>query len=113
MAIVKVEGRVSRLLGAKGFTLQERINNETTGQSFERPWTIWGEQPTENSIVEVVGQLKTEVARNYETKEIMIAQITGQPYVSSTVNATSIKVLKEGKPVEATQWEAPEQGAPF
>jgi len=112
MAIVKVEGRVDRMLGQKGFILQEKINT-ITGQTFERPWTIWGEQHTENSILEIVGELKTEVAKHWETKEILIAEITGQPYVASTVNATSIKVIKEGAPAETAQWEAPEQGVPF
>jgi hypothetical protein len=111
MALVKVEGRVSKLLGTKGFVLAERIVT-STDQSWETNWTIWGDQPAENSIVEVTGELRVEVAKHYETKEILLSN-AGQPYVGRTVGDATIKVLKEGKPVEATQWEAPEQGAPF
>jgi len=111
MAIVKVEGRVSQLLGKKGFVLQERIVT-STDQSWETPWTIWGDQPAENSIVEVIGELRVEVAKHYETKEILLSN-AGQPYVGRTVANATIKVLKEGKPIEATQWESPTNGAPF
>jgi len=111
MALVKVEGRVSKLLGTKGFVLSERIVT-STDQSWETPWTIWGDQPAENAIVEVTGELRVEIAKHYETKEILLTQ-TGSPYVARTVGDATIKVIKEGKPVEATQWEAPSQGAPF
>ena len=111
MATVKVEGRVSKLLGTKGFVLAERIVTSTE-QSWETNWTVWGDQPAENRIVEVIGELRVEVAKHYETKEILLSN-AGQPYVGRTVGEATIKVLKEGKPVEATQWEAPEQGAPF
>ncbi len=111
MAIVKVEGRVSKLLGSKGFVLAERIVTSTE-QSWETNWTVWGDQPAENAIVEVVGELRVEVAKHYETKEILLSN-AGQPYVGRTVGDATIKVLKEGKPAEAIQWEAPEQGAPF
>jgi hypothetical protein len=111
MAFVKVEGRVDRLLGSKGFVLQERITT-STGQTWEKPWTIWGTQPTENALVEVTGELRTEVAKHYETKEILLSQ-AGQPYVATSIGDAIVKVLREGKPAEAAQWEAPEQGAPF
>jgi hypothetical protein len=111
MALVKVEGRVSKLLGSKGFVLAERIVT-STDQSWETNWTIWGDQPAENAIVEVTGELRVEIAKHYETKEILLSQ-NGSPYVARTVGDATIKVIKEGKPMEATQWEAPIQGAPF
>jgi hypothetical protein len=111
MALVKVEGRVSMLLGKKGFVLAERIVTNTD-QSWETPWTIWGDQPTENAIVEVTGELRVEVAKHYETKEILLS-LNGAPYVSRTIGDANVKVIKEGKPVEATQWEAPSNGVPF
>jgi hypothetical protein len=111
MATVKVEGRVSKLLGTKGFVLAERIVT-STDQSWETTWTIWGDQPAENAIVEVIGELRVEVAKHYETKEILLSQ-AGAPYVSRTVGDAIIKVIKEGKPVEATQWESPTNGVPF
>jgi hypothetical protein len=111
MALVKVEGRVSKLLGTKGFVLAERIVT-STDQSWETPWTIWGDQPAENSIVEVTGELRVEVARHYETKEILMS-LNNAPYVARAIGDAAIKIIKEGKPVEATQWEAPSNGVPF
>lgn len=111
MALVKVEGRVSKLLGTKGFVLQERIIT-STDQSWETPWTIWGNQPTENAIVEVTGELRAEVARHYETKEILMS-LNNAPYVARSIGDATVKVIQEGKPVETTQWESPINGVPF
>ena len=113
MAYVKVEGIVGDHLGAKGFRLLERITT-ITGQTFEKPWTVWGTQPHIGAFVNVSGELRSDVARHWETKELLMSK-SGQPYVANTINDATIEVLREPAPAEAAQWgsEPSEQVAPF
>jgi hypothetical protein len=105
MAHTKVEGIVESHLGTKGFRLAERINT-STGQTFTKPWTIWATQPAIGAFVEVSGELRAEVAKHYETKEIMLTQ-AGLPYVALTISDALVTVLRDAVPAEATQWEQP------
>lgn len=116
MAFVKVEGIVGDHLGTKGFRLLERITT-STGQSWDKKWTIWGTQPSTGAMVEVTGTLRADIARHWETKELILSS-KGEPLVDVTVTDAIVKVLRDAVPAEAAQWssipDAPQDGpAPF
>jgi len=117
MAFVKVEGIVGDHLGAKGFILLERITNSVSGQSWDKKWTVWASQPHTGAFVEAVGELRADIARHWETKELILSS-KGEPLVNVTINDATVKILRDVVPAEATQWDtttppAITESAPF
>jgi len=110
MAYVKVEGIVEAHLGTKGFRLAERINT-STGQTFTKPWTIWATQPAIGALVEASGELRSEIAKHWETKEILLTT-AGAPYVAQSISDATVNVLRDAVPAEAAQWEQPATDGP-
>ena len=110
MAFVKVEGIVGDHLGDKGFTLLERITT-ITGQSFDKKWTVWASQPNRGAMVEVTGTLRADIARHWETKELILSA-KGEPLVNVAINDATVKVLRDVVPAESAQWETPASNEP-
>jgi hypothetical protein len=114
MAFVKVEGIVEAHLGTKGFRLAERINT-STGQTFTKPWTIWATQPAIGALVEATGELRSEIAKHWDSKEILLTT-AGLPYVSQSISDAAVTLIRDAVPTEAAQWGTTppaEEPAPF
>lgn len=110
MAEVKFKGIVERVLGSKGVKVVEshRKKNEsgeweTAGRTYFTVWVNQLPQPSEGSIVEIVGVQKT-VAEEYQ------GQTRYNLHVSATEIVVTGSITKREAPVANT---LDEEDAPF
>jgi hypothetical protein len=115
MALVKIEGPITRTIGENallGFEVSETVTNALTGQSWPVKWTVWSKTfgAKIGDLVEVRGELGikskiwyeadgTTMKRNAITNEIVIV-------TDRNVNDPEIKVLRAAaaQTVQVDSW---------
>jgi hypothetical protein len=113
MALVKIEGTITRTLGENGlvgFWLDETVTNSLTGQSWPVKWTVWSKTfgAKVGDIVEVRGELSLKSKAGQDDQgNIMRKPITNEvvTYIDRNINDPEIKVLRAAPiPNQTDSW---------